>query len=118
VSLVAGLGSVIGVAWLPESLTLFAAVIGWSQLVWRFDERARQSGSYHRQWSEIHSQARSFWARADRRSDDDLLDDFASPEKLHHDMDEIPVSTFRYERKLAEKVFSEMLVARDLKSAA
>lgn len=105
------LGVELELPWLAEAAALLVAVLGWLLALGRYSERSSLAASLVRRWSDLHTQYRALWLSLEEMEDREIRSRWQELEESQGEIDQTAASEFPHKRRLANRVYDEMLDA-------
>ena len=103
------IGAELELRWLAEAAALLAAVLGWLLAFGRRSERSVLAASLLKRWSKLHTRYTTLWLSLEEMTDKEVLSRWQAIEDDHGEIDETASSEFPYNRRLAKRVYAEMV---------
>ena len=97
--------------WLTGAVAVLAAALGWILTFGRMGERTTEASHLHRKWGEVNTQFRELWFTFEQLEEEEAMGRWKSIEDGHAELDQTAVAQFSYKKRLAEKLYNDMLRA-------
>ncbi len=91
--------------------SLVATGLSWWLFATRPSELVRDAAMISAQWGELHSDYQFLWSKQGSLGENAVLSQWRKLTARHKPIDEMAISKFGYDRKLAVKIYNEMLRA-------
>ena len=97
--------------------SLVATGLSWWLFATRPSELVRDAAMISAQWGELHRDYQFLWSKQGRLTENAVLSQWRKLTDRYKPLDEMASSKFEFNRKLALRIYDEMLRARNLEQA-